>query len=70
MTSINRSYTFLAYSIINQAVLDLDKKGWKKDAEVFFDSWWYNNLKTMVAIYVRIQRKYEQGVEGILETEK
>ena len=70
MTSINRSYTFLAYSIINQAVLDLDKEGWKKDAEVFFDSWWYNNLKTMVAIYVRIQRKYEQGVEGILETEK
>ena len=69
MTSINRSYTLLAHSIINQAILDLDKGEWKKDAEVFFDSWWYDNLKTMVAIYVRIQRKYEQDTKGILETE-
>ena len=45
-------YVNIAICIINQAVRDIGKDGyWKKDAEVFFNSEWYEVLQGMIDLY-------------------
>ena len=49
MTNIQKAWAGLAYAIIITAEKDYVKDN-SKDAEVFFNSYWYENLKEMVTL--------------------